>query len=583
MQITRKLIVEQPNFELDFETIQENREAPARLYITGEYIMMNRKNKNRRIYEGVEMLPAIQTFKEEYVAADRAAGELNHCVPDSYKILTDEGWKRLNVISDNEVVATLNVETNEIEYQQIKEKIHAEYSGDMIRIKGRNINLNMTPNHRVPIIKRNGEFVYITAQQLFDDRYESYVTHSYIPKLGEWNVASPQKFILKGISDVKKIRNYDNDITKDIEIDYNVFVSFLGLYLAEGHFTNTRHYGTYITQIKDTYMSQIENLLSKFPPELHWKKTKKGFRCNDRRLSEYVSKLGDCYDKFIPADIKQNSSADDLNDLVFWFNIGDGRFNIVNEKYSVRNVFTVCNTLINDLNECLFKSGNSGNISIIDQKESTSRGRIIKPTRPLFLLNLSKTKGVYLDTRFITIEKETYSGHVGCVTTENSNWYCMDDDGKTYWTGNSDKPDMDLERLAHKIVSLERSTTNPDFFIGKSMVLSSPFGKILESYIRDGLKFGMSTKCLGQIVENSDGNKVKSPVILGVDAVYDPSVSTAFVNGILENREYIIGDDGKIAEAYTQLDKNLASFPSHHRDAIDAYIIENFKKFLASI
>jgi hypothetical protein len=147
----------------------------------------------------------------------------------------------------------------------------------------------------------------------------------------------------------------------------------------------------------------------------------------------------------------------------------------------------------------------------------------------------------------------------------------------------SDSPDMNLERLAHKIVKLERSSSNPDYYIGKSMVLSSPFGKILESYIRDGLKFGMSTKCLGQIMESSDGNKVKSPVILGVDAVYDPSVSTAFVDGILENREYIICDDGKIAEAYAKLDKQLASFPSKHRDAINEYILENFKKFLASI
>lgn len=147
----------------------------------------------------------------------------------------------------------------------------------------------------------------------------------------------------------------------------------------------------------------------------------------------------------------------------------------------------------------------------------------------------------------------------------------------------SSSPDMDLERLAHKITSLERSPSNPDYFIGKSMVLSSPFGKILESYIRDGLKFGMSTKALGQIEESAGTSKVKGVILVGVDAVYDPSVSTAFVNGILENREYIIGDDGKIAEAYTQLDKSLASFPSHHRDAIDAYIIENFKKFLASI
>ena len=147
----------------------------------------------------------------------------------------------------------------------------------------------------------------------------------------------------------------------------------------------------------------------------------------------------------------------------------------------------------------------------------------------------------------------------------------------------SDKPDMDLERLAHKIVSLTRESSDSDYYIGKSMVLSSPFGKILESHIKDDMKFGMSSKCLGQISESSTGNRVKSPIILGVDAVYDPSIGHKFVNGILENREYIIGDDGKISEAYDRLDKDLSKFPSKHREAINAYIFESFQKFLATI
>lgn len=147
----------------------------------------------------------------------------------------------------------------------------------------------------------------------------------------------------------------------------------------------------------------------------------------------------------------------------------------------------------------------------------------------------------------------------------------------------SDKPDLDLERLAHRIVSLEQDSSRPDYFIGKSMVLSSPCGRILESHIKDGVRFGMSTKCLGQIQEDSNANYVRSPIIVGVDAVYDPSVSTAFVNGILENKEYIISDDGKIAEAYNKLEKKLAKYPSHHKDAINEYILENFKKFLQSL
>ena len=148
----------------------------------------------------------------------------------------------------------------------------------------------------------------------------------------------------------------------------------------------------------------------------------------------------------------------------------------------------------------------------------------------------------------------------------------------------SSNPDVDLSKLADKIVSLERDKHDSDYYIGKSLILSTPSGKILESLVHDGVKFGKSTKCLGQIAESNDGyHRVNSPIVLLVDNVFDPSVSTAFVNGILENKEYIIADDGKIAETYQNLEKKLAKYPSRHRDAINEYIRESLESFLKSI
>lgn len=148
----------------------------------------------------------------------------------------------------------------------------------------------------------------------------------------------------------------------------------------------------------------------------------------------------------------------------------------------------------------------------------------------------------------------------------------------------STNPDVDLGKLADKIISLERDKDNPDYYIGKSLILSTPSGKILESLVHDGVRFGKSTKCLGQISESTDGyNIVKSPIVLLVDNVFDPSVATAFVNGILENKDYIIADDGRVAEAYAKLEKKLAKYPNHHRDAINEYIKESLEKFLNSI
>jgi hypothetical protein len=148
----------------------------------------------------------------------------------------------------------------------------------------------------------------------------------------------------------------------------------------------------------------------------------------------------------------------------------------------------------------------------------------------------------------------------------------------------SSDPDIKLEKIAHKILELKRDEREPDYFIGKSEVITAnPSGKILEGLIKHNMKFGLSSKCLGAIVESNSGNYVKSPIILSVDAVYDPSANSEFVNGILENKEYIISDDGRVAEAYGALEKKLAKYPSKHRDAINEYIRESLEKFLVTI
>jgi len=202
--------------------------------------------------------------------------------------------------------------------------------------------------------------------------------------------------------------------------------------------------------------------------------------------------------------------------------------------------------------------------------------------------NRDATKRLYISGRYLMLNKKNLNGRIYeenemlpaiKVFTENE----INANRAGGELNHSEKPDMDLERLAHKIVSLTRESGDPNFFIGKSMVLSSPSGRILSTLVEDNMSFGMSSKCLGVLQESSDGNIVKSPIIVGIDAVFQPSVNTAYVRGILENREYIIGDDGRVAEAYAALDKKLSKYPSKHSDEIRAYIVENLQKFLAKI
>jgi len=146
------------------------------------------------------------------------------------------------------------------------------------------------------------------------------------------------------------------------------------------------------------------------------------------------------------------------------------------------------------------------------------------------------------------------------------------------------EPEMKLDRLAHKIVELKRDTSEPDFYIGKSEILTeNPPGKILAGLIKHNVNWGLSSKCLGQIEESERGNLVKSPIILGVDAVWDASANTKFINGIYEEREWIIGDDQKVYEAFQGFSKAHTNYISKHRSEVNAHIIEQLSKFLKSL
>jgi hypothetical protein len=147
----------------------------------------------------------------------------------------------------------------------------------------------------------------------------------------------------------------------------------------------------------------------------------------------------------------------------------------------------------------------------------------------------------------------------------------------------SQKPEIDLDRVCHRIVSL---VPESNYFIGKSMVTTStPKGKLMEGLIEDGVRIGMSTKALGQIDESdSSTNTVRNFMLIGVDAVHDPSCTTAFVNGILENKEFIINTSGRASEAaYEVFESALSKYPSQYRSQINEHVENAVLRFLNSL
>jgi hypothetical protein len=137
--------------------------------------------------------------------------------------------------------------------------------------------------------------------------------------------------------------------------------------------------------------------------------------------------------------------------------------------------------------------------------------------------------------------------------------------------------DVDLERACHLVTELKQ---DGNVFYGKSKVLNTPCGLIVKSLINDGVRVGMSSRALGQLVESGGKNVVKDMRLVAVDCVADPSFPKAFVNGILESKQWVLSQDGKFEEDYDRFESNISSLPKHD---VDEYLRKIVLEFINKI
>ena len=117
--------------------------------------------------------------------------------------------------------------------------------------------------------------------------------------------------------------------------------------------------------------------------------------------------------------------------------------------------------------------------------------------------------------------------------------------------GHPDGPTVNLDRVSHKITSLRQEGNN---FIGKAQILSTPMGNIAKSLLGEGVKLGVSSRGVGSLNKCSEGYSVVGEdftLATAADIVADPSASDAFVNGIMEGKEWV-WDGGILRERYAE-------------------------------
>ena len=145
--------------------------------------------------------------------------------------------------------------------------------------------------------------------------------------------------------------------------------------------------------------------------------------------------------------------------------------------------------------------------------------------------------------------------------------------------GHPDGPTVNLERVSHMVTSLTPDGKN---FIGEAKVMETPMGKIVKSLMNEGGKLGVSSRGMGSLNQKNGANYVRDDFYLATaaDIVADPSAPNAFVEGIMEGKEWV-WNNGALMEAELVELKRKFDVKKRNRDTkVEAL---EFAKFLKKL
>ena len=147
--------------------------------------------------------------------------------------------------------------------------------------------------------------------------------------------------------------------------------------------------------------------------------------------------------------------------------------------------------------------------------------------------------------------------------------------------GHPDGPTVNLDRVSHKIVSLEQKGSN---FIGKAQLLETPMGKIAQSLLDSGVCLGVSSRGVGSLKMTNEGHKIVGEDFMlatAADIVADPSAPDAFVQGIMEGKEWV-WEGGILREKLAESTKRRIN-TLVDKKTLQEHKVQLFQEFLSNL
>lgn len=389
-----------------------------------------------------------------------------NCFSEDTQVLTKNGWKYFNEVDqENDEFLTLNLETDEAEYQKATHVVWTDYEGEMYHLKSPSIDMVVTPEHRVLYeytldyrLKGKHSYQISTAEELYGkfSTLKKESQHNYgIPVETKWvGKEIKEKEFEYGVEIIGGTQRYEKykkegGTPKTIKMSGDDYCAFMGMYLSEGscvqHLSNNGHNIVIHQKTQSKGFEPFKEVLDRiFDKEVWYNDEKFQFSC--RGLASHIKEFGDrAWNKIIPQEIME-ATPKQQQIFLDYFVLGDGykaqtkstfKRNTRSNGYSNR-ITTTSKKMADQIQELAQKLGYSASIrtwspnELNKYKSSTNKNGvpiINKKTQYRIILRTS---------RFFSfdMEKIHYKGKIGCVSVPNTIIYVRRN-GKPCWSGNS--------------------------------------------------------------------------------------------------------------------------------------------------
>ncbi len=190
-----------------------------------------------------------------------------------------------------------------------------------------------------------------------------------------------------------------------------------------------------------------------------------------------------------------------------------------------------------------------------------------------------KIRGIFMQSNIKNRNGRVYPKEVLMKEVKSYNKEFIDKNRAFGELGHPDGPTVNLDRVSHMITSLKQDGDN---FIGEAKIMDTPMGKIVKNLMDEGATLGVSSRGMGSLDSRGAANYVRSDFKLATagDIVSDPSAPSAFVEGIMEGKEWV-WDHGSLIEAHVAEAKARIEAKAKARKSIEASL--EFAKFLKQL